>query len=244
MRDIRTYPDAHSLAHAAGEHFMAVAAAAIAARGQFSVALSGGSTPRLLFERLATEELTSQLPWSSVHVFWGDERCVPPDHPDSNYAMARVTLLDRVPIPPPNVHRIRGEMEPPEAAAEYEKTLRLFFVPGQEPEIRTFDLALLGVGTDGHTASLFPDSELLEEQSRWVAAHFADQARGWRITLTPLAINASRHVTFLVAGAGKATILRQVLSGSLQPGSLPAQIIAPKSGDLLWLLDSAAAALL
>lgn len=244
MRDIRTYPDAHGLAHAAGEHFMAIAAAAIAARAQFSVALSGGSTPRPLFERLATEELASQLPWSSVHVFWGDERCVPPDHPDSNYAMARETLLDHVPIPPPNVHRIQGEMEPSEAAAVYERTLRQFFVPGPEPEMVTFDLVLLGLGTDGHTASLFPGSELLEEQSRWVAANRADQARGWRVTLTPPAINAARHVTFLVAGAGKATILQQVLSGPRQPGSLPAQIVDPRSGNLLWLLDSAAAALL
>jgi 6-phosphogluconolactonase len=244
MRHIRTYPDAHSLAHAAGEHFIAVAAEAIAARGQFSVALSGGSTPRPLYEHLAREELASRLPWSSVHVFWGDERCVPPDHPDSNYAMARETLLDHVPIPRSNVHRIRGEMDPAEAAAVYERTLRRFFGPSPEPEIRTFDLALLGMGTDGHTASLFPGSELLEEPSRWAAAHHADRGRGWRITLTPAAINASRHVTFVVSGAGKAAILQRVLAGPRKHGLLPAQIIVPKSGQLLWLLDSAAAALL
>ena len=244
MQDIRTYPDAHGLAHAAAEHFMAIASEAIAARGRFSVALAGGSTPRPLYEHLATGKLASQLPWSSVHVFWGDERCVPPDHPDGNYAMAREALLDHVPIPPPNVHRIRGEMDPTEAAVVYERTLRQFFVPGPEPEMVTFDLVLLGMGTDGHTASLFPGSDLLDEQRRWVAAHHADQARGWRVTLTPVAINAARHVTFLVCGAAKAEILRQVLAGARQPDPLPAQVIAPKSGELLWLMDSAAAALL
>ena len=244
MRHVRIYPDAHSLAHAAAEHFVAVAVAAITARGQFSVALSGGSTPRPLYKRLATEELASQLPWASVHVFWGDERCVAPDHPDSNYAMAREALLDHVPIPRSNVHRIHGELDPADAAAVYERTLRQFFVPGREQEIVTFDLALLGMGTDGHTASLFPGSQWLEEQNRWVVAHRADQARGWRVTLTPPVINAARHVTFLVSGTGKATILQQVLAGARQPTSLPAQIVAPRSGELLWLLDSAAAALL
>ena len=244
MRDVRTYPDASSLALAAADHFAAVAASSIAARGHFSVALAGGSTPRPTYQLLVTSESASQLDWSSVHVFWGDERCVPPDHPHSNYGMAREALLDHVPLAPANVHRIRGEIEPLQAASEYERTLHQFFVPGPEPEMVTFDLVLLGVGTDGHTASLFPGSELLEEQSRWVAAHRADQARGWRVTLTPPAINAARHVTFLVAGAGKATILQQVLSGPRQPGSLPAQIVDPRSGNLLWLLDSAAAALL
>ena len=244
MRNVRTYPDAHGLAHAAGRHFTAIAAEAIAARGRFSVALSGGSTPRPLYEHLAREELASWLPWSSVHVFWGDERCVAPDHPDSNFAMAREALLDHVPIPPVNVHRIRGEMDPTEAAAVYERTLRQFFVPGQEGEICTFDLVLLGMGNDGHTASLFPGSEPLEEQSRWVAAHYADQGRGWRITLTPPAINAARHVIFLVSGAAKAKILQQVFAGARQPHPLPAQVIAPNSGELLWLIDSAAAALL
>jgi 6-phosphogluconolactonase len=191
MRDVRTYPDANSLGRAAADHFAAVAASSIAARGHFSVALAGGSTPRPTYELLATRESDSQLDWSSVHVFWGDERCVPPDHRDSNYGMVREILLDHVPLTSANVHRIRGEMEPLLAAVDYERTLLQFFSPAHKGAPITFDLALLGMGTDGHTASLFPGSELLKEESRWVAAHFADEARGWRITLTPPAINAA-----------------------------------------------------
>ncbi len=244
MRDVRTYPDANSLARAAADHFAAVAASSIAARGHFSVALAGGSTPIPVYKLLVTSESASQLDWSSVHVFWGDERCVPPDHPDSNYGMAREALLDHVPLAAANVHRIRGEIEPLQAAAEYERTLRQFFSPAHKGAPITFDLALLGMGTDGHTASLFLGSELLKEESRWVAAHHADEARGWRITLTPPAINAARHATFLVSGPDKAETLRSVLTDPRQPDLLPAQIVELTSGNVLWLLDSAAAALL
>ena len=244
MRDVRTYPDANSLARAAADHFAAVAASSIAARGHFSVALAGGSTPRPTYELLVTRESASQLDWSSVHVFWGDERGVPPDHPDSNYGMAREALLDHVPLAPANVHRIRGEIEPLQAAADYERTLRRFFSGAHEGAGITFDLALLGMGADGHTASLFPGSELLKEESRWVASYYADEVRGWRITLTPPAINAARHVTFLVSGPDKAETLLRVLTGPRQPDLLPAQIVEPRSGNVLWLLDSAAAALL
>ena len=177
-------------------------------------------------------------------MFWSDERCVPPDHRDSNYGMAREALLDHVPLAPANVHRIRGEIEPLQATAEYERTLRQFFAGAHEDEAITFDLAFLGMGTDGHTASLVPGSELLKEESRWVAAHYADEARGWRITLTPPAINAARHATFLVSGPDKAETLHSILTGPRQPDLLPAQIVEPRSGNLLWLLDSAAAALL
>ena len=242
MPDIRTYRDTHGLGRAAAEHFIAIAGSSIKARGRFSVALSGGSTPRPAYEQLATKEFAAQVDWSHVYVFWGDERCVPPDHPDSNYGMAQEALLDRVPLAPANVHRILGEMEPLQAAAHYERTLRQFFSSAHEAEAVTFDLLLLGLGSDGHTASLFPGSDLLKEESRWVAAHYADEARGWRISLTPPAINAARHVTFLVSGAAKAQTLRSVLTAPREPDLLPAQIVQPRSGNVLWLLDSEAAA--
>lgn len=244
MTAVETYPDAESLAQAGAEHFVTLAQAAIAARGCFAVALSGGSTPRGLYARLATEELAAQVDWSCVYVFWGDERCVPPDHHDSNYLMARQTLLDHLPVPPENVHRIRGELEPEEAAAEYERTLRTFFFLPSEKPIPRFDLVLLGMGDDGHTASLFPGSAALHERRRWVATQYVGKLQVWRVTLTPIIINAAAHVTFLVSGAGKAERLHQVLTGPYQPDLLPAQIIKPDGGRLLWLVDAAAAALL
>ncbi len=240
----RIYPDTESLARAAAAHFVSLAGQAVASEGRFTVALSGGSTPRPTYAQLATSELSAQVDWPGVHVFWGDERCVPPDNPDSNYGMARKTLLDHVPIPVQNIHRIRGELEPEEAAAEYELTLREFFSPAPENPAATFDLVLLGLGADGHTASLFPSAAELEEQPRWVVAHYVDKARAWRVTLTPTAINAATQVTFIVSGAGKAETMRRVLSGPHQPDLLPAQIIRPAMGSLLWLVDAAAAGLI
>ena len=244
MAALKTYPDAESLGRGAAEHFVTLAGPAIADRGRFAVALAGGSTPRGMYARLTTEELAAQADWSRVHVFWGDERCVPPDHPDSNYRMARERLLDHVPIPTQNVHRIRGEIDPEEAAVEYERTLRTFFSPHPEQRGAEFDLVLLGMGDDGHTTSLFPGSAALHEQVRWVVAHYVDKVQSWRVTLTPVVINAAAHVTFVVSGAGKAERLRQVLVGPYQPDILPAQIVKPDSERLLWLVDTAAAALL
>jgi len=240
MNEIETYPDANHLARAAAEHFATLAAEAIAARGQFSVALAGGSTPRAAYALLAAEEVD----WSRVHVFWGDERCVPPDHPDSNYRLAREALLDHVPPPASNVHRIRGEINPEQAAADYERTLRSFFARRPEEPTARFDLILLGMGEDGHTASLFPGMAALHEQTRWVVAHYVDKPRAWRVTLTPVVINAAAQVTFIVAGAGKTDRLRQVLAGPYQPDTLPSQIVRPTDGGLLWMTDEAAVAYL
>jgi 6-phosphogluconolactonase len=241
MSEFRIYPDAASLARAAAEHFINLATEAIAARGQFVVALSGGSTPRATYALLASDGFAARVDWSRVHVFWGDERCVPPDHPDSNYRMARETLLDHVPLPTGDVHRIRGEVHPEEAAADYERTLRSFFAPQARDKEPTphFDLVLLGMGEDGHTASLFPGTAA-HEQTRWVVAYYVDKLGAWRVTLTPVAINAAAHVTFLVSGAGKAARLREVLSEPYQPDVLPAQIVRPTNGHLLWLTDVAA----
>jgi len=236
MAEIRTYPEAASLARAAAEHFVTLATAAIAARGQFVVALSGGSTPRTTYALLASDEFAARVDWPRVRVFWGDERCVPPDHPDSNYRMAREALLDKVPIPTENVHRMRGELPPDQAAAAYQAELEAVLGAGGR-----FDLILLGMGADGHTASLFPGTAALREQARWVVAYYVDRLAAWRVTLTPVAINAAAHVTFVVSGAGKAERLREVVTGPYQPDVLPAQIVRPTDGRLLWLVDVAAA---
>jgi len=179
-----------------------------------------------------------------VHVFWGDERCVPPDNPQSNYQMARETLLDEVPISVSNIHRIRGEEDPEKAAVAYEKELRTFFgVDARDGSPRLgFDLILLGMGDNGHTASLFPGSPAVNEKERWVMAQYVEVVSMWRITLTPVVSNAAKNVLFIVSGAEKAERLRDVLEGPFQPEVLPAQIVRPASGRLLWFVDRTAAA--
>jgi 6-phosphogluconolactonase len=242
MADIRVYPNADELTRAAAEFFVTQAQAAITTCQRFSVALSGGSTPKPLYALLATEDFARRVDWAHVYVFWGDERCVPPDHPDSCYRMAREALLDHVSLPSQNIYRIRGEEEPARAANEYEQVLRRFF--GEASGAR-FDLVWLGMGDDGHTASLFPGTEVLDEQGRWVKEnHVPAVQQKWRITLTPSAINAASNIAFLVSGAGKAERLRQVLKGEYQPHLLPSQLVAPIKGHLVWLVDTAAAALL
>jgi len=231
LADVTVLPNAAALADAAAARFVAAAGDAIASHGQFIVALSGGSTPRDTYLRLGTK--TSEVMWSRVQVVWSDERCVPPHNVESNYRMARETLLDRVPIPAANVHRIHGEDDPATAAAAYEATLRA---------LARIDLVLLGLGEDGHTASLFPGSAAVREQSRWVMAARAAAASSWRITLTPPVINAAAEVLFLVSGGAKASILRRVLESSRRPEELPAQAIAPSNGRVRWYVDAAAAA--
>ena len=237
--DLAVLPSAAALADATAARFVAAAEDAIASRGQFIVALSGGSTPRDTYRQLATEALVSRVMWSRVQVLWGDERCVPPDHVESNYRMARETLLDRVPVPAGNVHRILGEDAPTSAAEAYEATLRALL---RTPAGARIDLVLLGLGEDGHTASLFPGSAAVHEQTRWVMAARAAAASMWRITLTPAVINAAAEVLFLVSGGAKAAILRRVLEGPRRPQELPAQTIAPSNGRVRWCVDAAAAA--
>jgi len=231
--DLVVLASAAALAEAAAGRFVAAAGEAIASHGQFIVALAGGSTPRDTYLRLASEALVSRVMWSRVQILWGDERCVPPDHVDSNYRMARETLLDRLPIPAPNVHRIHGEDDPATAAEAYEATLRA---------LARIDLVLLGLGEDGHTASLFPGGAAVHEHTRWVMAARATAASMWRITLTPAVINAAAEVLFIVSGRAKAGILRRVLEGPGRPQELPAQAIAPSSGRVRWYVDAAAAA--
>ncbi len=243
--NVDIFPDDAALTTAVAERFVAAAAAAIEATETFSVALSGGSTPRALFTALASPAYTSRIQWSAVHMFWGDERCVGPADADSNYRMARETLLDHVPVRPTNIHRIRGEEDPAAAAERYERELRSAFEtptgpPRADPGAR-FDLTLLGLGTNGHTASLFPHMQGVREQTRWVMAENVEVLQTWRITLTPVILNRSAEILFLVSGKEKAAILRRVLYGARDTDELPAQAIAPVDGRLRWMVDAAAA---
>lgn len=239
MNAVRIYPNSESLAVAAADFIAELAAKSIAARGMFSIALSGGSTPRALYGVLAAR--ADQIEWSRWHCFWGDERCVPPDHEDSCYRMARETLLDHVSVSAVNVHRIRCELSPSEAAHSYEQELRAFFA-GEWPR---FDLILLGMGEDGHTASLFPNTPALDVHDAWVTANIAPSVKQPnRITLTIPAINAAANALFLVSGSSKAAPLHQVIDGPRSPRQLPAQFIQPAAGSLIWMIDQPAAALL
>jgi 6-phosphogluconolactonase len=234
------YDDYEALSSAAAGLFVQQARQAIEARGRFSVALAGGHTPRRTYELLAQASFGARVPWNQVHIFWGDERCVPPDDRRSNARMARQALLDQVPIPPSQVHPIPCTSTPQEAADEYEAVLQLFF-GGQPPR---FDLVLLGLGENGHTASLMPDTPVLEEQERWVAPVYLRAPEPDRVTLTAPLINQAQVVALLVSGPSKASILRQVLEGPPDPEYLPAQLIKPAHGELHWLVDQEAAGLL
>jgi 6-phosphogluconolactonase len=237
MADVRVFAGADDLARAVAEEFVELAATAIADRGRFVVALAGGSTPRTAYTLLASEPFVSRVDWSHVFFLWGDERCAPPDHSESNYRMAREALLDHVPVPERNVFRILGEEEPAQAADTYEDTLRTLF----DDPIPRFDLVMLGMGVDGHTASLFPGTAAVHEAVRWVVAHRVEELDAWRVTLTPVVLNGAANVLFIVSGEGKAKRLREVLEGPFQPDVLPAQIVRPSAGRLVWMVDEAAA---
>lgn len=242
--EYHVFPERDALVRAAAEHFVQGIQAAVAARGVARVAISGGSSPRPVFSLLADPkaEYREVVPWDRLWVFWVDERCVPPDDPDSNYGAARELLLDRVPLPPDRAIRIEGELSPEEAAARYESAIRGHFrLEGAEVPI--FDVVHLGMGPDGHTASLFPHTEALSEMGRIaVANEVPQQKQSQRVTLTWPVINAARDVFFLVDGADKADPLGRVLRGPYEPETLPSQLIQPRSGRLLFLLGGAAAA--
>lgn len=229
------------VARAVAARVAAVLSVAVSARRRATVALAGGRTPEALYRLLAHTPHRERIPWERVEFFWGDERCVPPDHPDSNYGMVREALLAHVPIPDANVHRMRGECDDAvQAARDYEEVLRR--ACGVEVDTRPrLDLCLLGLGSDGHTASLFPGSPAIRERRRWVAAGRTGKLDAWRLTLTPAVVNHARHVLFLVTGAEKADTVRAVLEGPQDPDRLPAQIVRPAHGQLEWLLDRGAA---
>lgn len=233
----RIYHDTDALARAVAQHVVTLANDTRSKRRPFTVALAGGSTPRPAYERLATPEFSERIEWDRVHVFWGDERCVPPDHPDSNYRMACEALLDHVPIPDTNVHRMQGELTPRKASQAYETEIRELFY---EIDVSGFDLILLGLGEDGHTASLFPGTDALNVQGRWVAANHVEKLGTWRLTLTLPAINAANDVTFVVAGERKRDILQRMLVPESDASTLPAQRVQPRDGRLVWMVDRAA----
>ncbi|HEY1646989.1 MAG TPA: 6-phosphogluconolactonase [Terracidiphilus sp.] len=237
--------DAAALAARAARHFVELAEQAVAARGRARIAISGGSTPKAAFQLLAdaSQPLRARMPWDKLELYWVDERCVPPDHPDSNYRMTREAMLAHVPLPAAQVHRMEGELEPEAAAARYESELRNGFrLEGAETP--RFDVIALGMGPDGHTASLFPHTAALHEMSRLAVANHVENKDAWRITLTWPVINQGASVFFLIGGADKAQVLKEVMRGPRDPERLPSQLIAPAGGILTLLLDKAAAALL
>jgi 6-phosphogluconolactonase len=239
--DLHIFKDKDSLAAAAAALFSAAVLEAIALRGKFLVALSGGSTPKTLFTLLAQSPYQTQIPWPAVHVFWGDERLVPPDDPGSNYYHAQQLLLDKVPIPHSQIHRMRGELTALNAVEDYERQLKS--AAEDRAAWPRFDLALMGMGADGHTASLFPRSNALMENTKPVLSVTADYAGrpAQRITLTPPVFNDARRVLFLIAGEDKATALDAVINGPLDVQNWPAQSIQPISKGLTYFVDRAAA---
>ncbi|HEY7190987.1 MAG TPA: 6-phosphogluconolactonase [Vicinamibacterales bacterium] len=243
MMRIQVSGSANDLSQAAAEEFTRVTGEAVTLRGRCAVALAGGSTPRGLYQALAhSASLRARVPWAHIDVFWGDERCVPPDHPDSNYRMAHETLLSSVPIAPDHIHRIAGELDDASVAARmYEAAILATLSPG-EPMPR-FDLILLGLGTDGHTASLFPGTPALAERERLCVDNWVPATGVRRITLTLPLINAARTVMFVVSGPDKAAIVQAVQQRRGSERAFPAQFVQP-DGELLWMLDRDAARLL
>jgi 6-phosphogluconolactonase len=236
MAEIRIFKTPENLYSEAIAIFLSAGTEAQRNQASFSVALSGGSTPLPLYQRLAENGKGDQLNWEKIHFFWGDERAVGPDHPDSNYGEAFQALLKPRGVPDPNIHRIEGERQPENAAQKYEQDLLEWF--GEIPP--RFDLILLGLGDDGHTASLFPGTKL--SGSAWVNAIHVPKLESWRITMSPRLINAASLVLFLVIGAEKARALNKVLNGPYHPEIYPAQLIQPENGELIWLIDKDAAA--
>ncbi len=230
----------------AAQYFVDGIRAAAGARGKARIAISGGNTPKHTFELLAdpSAQYREQIPWEGLELYWVDERCVPPDHADSNYRMTREALLDKVPLSAKQIFRIHGELDPEEAAAKYEFDIRQSFRL-EGAELPSFDLLLLGMGPDGHTASLFPHTQGLQEIMRIaIANHVPQQKDSWRITLTWPVIDRARDVFFLIEGADKVAALKQVFQGPYDPETYPSQLIRPASHRLTLLLDSAAAAAL
>ena len=237
--EIQIVPDMPALSRAGADEIVRCAKDSIDARGRFTIALSGGSTPQGAHELLAQHK---DLPWEKIYIFFGDERHVPPDDKESNYRAAKESLLSRIPIPTENVHRIRAELPPDVAAQQYEEELRKFFQrpPGEWPR---FDLIMLGMGPDGHTASLFPGTAGLNENSRWVVANRVEKLNTWRITFTFPLINHAAEVLYLIAGDDKAEVLRDILEGE-KKDAYPIQQVQPVNGKLLWIIEKGAARLL
>lgn len=239
---IHVYADANTLSHEAAQYITTLARECIATHGRFTFALSGGSTPEKLYGLLAEEPYRSQIDWALVDIFWSDERCVPVDSPDCNYAMAHRVMLSKLPIPESQIHRMPAEQENSDAASlAYTMEMKNAFGFGMDG-IPNFDLIQLGMGPEGHTASLFPHQPSLHEQQRLVMPVSVPKPPPPRLTFTPRLLNAATHILFLVTGAEKAEAVKAVLEGDYQPDEYPAQIVQPPKGEVIWMLDEAAAA--
>jgi len=243
--EVRVLPDGAAIARRAAQKFVEAGAAAVNEKGSFSVVLAGGSTPKALYGLLVNDPaLRAQVPWDKMQVFFGDERHVGPDHPDSNFRMANEAMISKSPLKPEQVTRIKGEYpDADQAAREYELAIRSYFKLA-DGEFPRFDLVLLGMGSEGHTASLFPGTRALHEKQRIAVSNWVGKLLAERITLTPPAINNAAHVIFMVTGADKAPALTAVLERVYEPDQLPAQLIRTANGTLLWLVDTAAGGLL
>lgn len=236
MPSIQSYPTPEELYNAAADLFIHHGKEAIHLHGRFIVALSGGSTPLPVYQRLAANQDEESMDWQKVHFFWGDERPVGPKHPESNYRAANHTLLVPLEIPTRNIHRIQGELEPKIAAQRYQEEILDLF----DDQLPRFDLIQLGLGGDGHTASLFPGM-IHQDSDNWVDAYYVDKLNSWRISFTTRLINSAAQIHFLVKGQEKADTLNRVINESFQPDILPSQLIQPTNGQLTWLVDSEAA---
>lgn len=237
---LKTFPSVPSLNQAVAELIMTIAGNAIAERGRFVISLSGGQTPRHLYSLLADPDFRNRIDWKNTFVFWGDERCVPVEDDRNNAYEAKKILLTKVDIPVSNIHALPVELPPDEAAIQYEKTLRDFF--GDQP--LQFDLILLGLGTNGHTASLFPGLQLLNEQAAGIRAEYVEEVNMYRISMTANLINQARNIVFLVSGEEKALVVKEIVTGTGKADQYPARLIKPIQGELYWFLDKAAASLL
>ena len=236
---IAIYPDIATLSHDAAQHIVRIANESIATYGRFTMALSGGTTPRKTYELLGSEPYSRQINWTLVHIFWGDERSVPPESPDSNYRMAHEILLSKIPVPAVQVHRmLANEPNRDAASQEYVEEMQRVFATDDIP---SFDLIQLGMGPEGHTASLFPHQEALHEERRLVMPVSVPKPPPDRLTFTPPLLNAARNILFLVTGSDKADALHAVLEGPYQPDEYPTQIVRPPNGEVVWMVDTAAA---
>lgn len=235
---MKVLADPPAVALAVAEMFLDSAREAIVRQGRFTVALSGGSTPRALYELLATDGFIGRVDWANVQIFFADERCVPPDDPQSNYGMVREILLRHLPMSEENIHRMKGEIDPQTAAIEYGQLLKQIFGEGG------LDLVLLGMGEDGHTASLFPHTAALAENHHRCTANYVEKLKAWRLTMTAMFINRSREAVMLVTGQNKAKTLQQVMEEAPDPQTFPVQMIRPLDGPVHWMLDAAAAGMI
>jgi 6-phosphogluconolactonase len=235
-RFVKVVPDPSTVASTAAQRIADLSDDAISIHGKFSIALSGGSTPKALFQLLAADPYAKRIDWKNWRIYFGDERCVPPTHADSNFLMASEAMLNKVAIPSEHIHRMKGEIDPQQAATEYGELLKSHFADGG------LDVILLGMGDDGHTASLFPHTTALNETKHRCVANFVEKLNTWRITMTAPFINRARQIIIMATGANKADRLHQVLDGPPDTQNLPIQMIDPPAGQALWLLDAPAAA--